>query len=215
MLDTSKQDSHTLDNSHLLSDFSEVEEDVDLIDEENENEDVDFVPFYDVDEEEEGDEDEESRVWIETDDSEEEGTDYNNFETDESDQSENSGRRNGASNSTDKSDKMHQNFDSLHSCYQCSFQLRNGPNWMGVDDPYALKLSNSSANLPLGASSHETLKMLASMSSIAVPSDLRSDGATTSKTQSSLTFQSLRGLHHDWILSLKSSLSIPYRIEPS
>ena len=62
MLDTSKQDSHTLDNSHLLSDFSEVEEDVDLIDEENENEDVDFVPFYDVDEEEEGDEDEESRV---------------------------------------------------------------------------------------------------------------------------------------------------------
>ena len=62
MLDTSKQDSHTLDNSHLLSDFSEVEEDVDLIDEENENKDVDFVPFYDVDEEEEGDEDEESRV---------------------------------------------------------------------------------------------------------------------------------------------------------
>ena len=116
---------------------------------------------------------------------------------DESDQSENSGRRNGASNSTDKSDKMHRNFDSLHSCYQCSFRLRNGPNWMGVDDPYALKLSNSSANLPLGASSHETLKMLASMSSIAVPSDLRSDGATTSKTQSSLTFQSLRGLHHD------------------
>ena len=62
MLDTSKEDSHTLDDSHLLSDFSEVELDVDLIDEENENKDVDFVPFYDVDEEEEGDEDEESRV---------------------------------------------------------------------------------------------------------------------------------------------------------